>query len=152
MQSAPCRRTPLRPRIFTQSAVAPVEGQLAHTIQAHAEGGLYALVPYTLYKGDAEVERGLTDEFGRIRIAHQDGTPRYRVVLGNGEEFVLQASACFDAGAAVQAVRFRDFGLDFAIKIVVRKVVRMQRTQALRAGESAGAAWFASGGASCGRD
>ena len=23
-----------------------------------------------------------------------------RVVLGNGEEFVLQASACFDAGAA----------------------------------------------------
>lgn len=81
-------------------AVPPVEGQLMHTIQARADGGPYASVPYTLYKGDAEVEQGLTDEFGRIRIAHQDGTPRYRVVLGNGEEFVLQASACFDAGAA----------------------------------------------------
>ena len=57
-------------------------------------------MPYTLYKGDAEVEHGLTDEFGRILIAHQDGTPRYRVVLGNGEEFSLQASECFDASAA----------------------------------------------------
>ena len=89
-----------RPQPEPEPAVAPVEGQLQHTILAHAEGGPYALVPYTLYQGDAEVEQGLTDESGRIRIAHQDGTPRYRVVLGNGEEFVLQASACFDAGAA----------------------------------------------------
>lgn len=79
--------------------IAPVAGQLQHTIQAHADGGHYAQVPYTLYKGDAEVERGLTDDFGRILIAHEDGTPRYRVVLGNGEEFALQASACFDACA-----------------------------------------------------
>lgn len=89
-----------RPQPEPEPAVAPVEGQLQHTIQAHADGGPYALVPYTLYKGDAEVERGLTDESGRILIAHQDGTPRYRVVLGNGEEFVLQAGARFDAGAA----------------------------------------------------
>ncbi|WP_252867376.1 hypothetical protein [Janthinobacterium lividum] len=73
---------------------------MQHTIQAHANGGQYAHVPYTLYRGDAEVERGLTDEFGRILIAHQDGTPRYRVVLGNGEEFSLQASARFAPNAA----------------------------------------------------
>lgn len=89
-----------RPQPELEPATGPVEGQLQHTIQAHAGGGLYALVPYTLYKGDAEVEQGLTDEFGRILIAHQDGTPRYRVVLGNGEEFSLQASACFEPNAA----------------------------------------------------
>lgn len=92
--------TQKRPQPELEPAIGPVEGQLQHTIQAHADGGQYAHVPYTLYKGDAEVERGLTDEFGRILIAHQDGTPRYRVVLGNGEEFSLQASARFDLNAA----------------------------------------------------
>ena len=89
-----------RPQPEPEAPIAPVAGQLQHTIQAHADGGQYANVPYTLYKGDAEVEQGLTDEFGRILIAHQDGTPRYRVVLGNGEEFSLQASARFDPNAA----------------------------------------------------
>jgi len=89
-----------RPQPEMEPPVAPVQGQLQHTIQAHADGGQYANVPYTLYKGDVEVEQGLTDEFGRILIEHQDGTPRYRIVLGNGEEFSLQASARFDPGAA----------------------------------------------------
>ena len=89
-----------RPQPELEPPIAPAAGQLQHTIQGHADGGQYANVPYTLYNGEAEVEQGLTDEFGRILIAHQDGTPRYRVVLGNGEEFSLQASACFEPNAA----------------------------------------------------
>jgi type VI secretion system secreted protein VgrG len=74
----------------------PTPEQLHYTLQSHAHSGRpHASVPYTLFKGDAKVEDGLTDEFGRITIEHADGTPEYKVRLANGEEFVLKVHARF---------------------------------------------------------
>ncbi|MEO7494011.1 MAG: type VI secretion system tip protein TssI/VgrG [Massilia sp.] len=83
-----------------QEPIAPVVTQLAqpveseklfvyHTIQAHASGRACADIPYTIYLGDTKLQDGLTDAGGRIKIPHEKGTPRYRVVLGNDEEFLL---------------------------------------------------------------
>ena len=79
-----------RPQPELEPPIAPVAWQLQHTIQAHADGGQYAHVPYTLYRGDAKsnaADRRIRPHPDRA----SDGTPRYRVVLGNGEEFSLQA-------------------------------------------------------------
>jgi type VI secretion system secreted protein VgrG len=77
---------------------APTPEQLHYTLQSHAGSGRpHASVPYTLFKGDAKVEDGLTDEFGRIAIEHVDGTPDYKVRLANGEEFALKVHARFAA-------------------------------------------------------
>jgi type VI secretion system secreted protein VgrG len=67
-KSVPQKEDPIRS--------APTPEQLYYTLQSHAESGRpHASVPYTLFKGGAKVEEGLTDEFGRIAIEHADGTP-----------------------------------------------------------------------------
>ena len=92
-----------RPQPAAPLPVEPTPEKLNYILQTHAAGGrLHANVPYTLYKGDAKVEDGLTDEFGRIAIEHQDGTPHYRVVLANGEQLSLQAAARLAASDEAQ--------------------------------------------------
>ncbi|OEZ65410.1 hypothetical protein JANLI_04390 [Janthinobacterium lividum] len=57
------------------------------------------------------------------RFAHDDAAARDdHGELGLGQELRRIVEALFAAGAAIQAVRFRDFRLDFAIKIVARDV------------------------------
>ncbi len=75
------------------SETKPKPEHLHHTLQSHPGGKLYAFVPYSLYKGGAKVEDGLTDEFGRIIVEHEAGTPSYTVKLPSGEEIALRASA-----------------------------------------------------------
>jgi type VI secretion system secreted protein VgrG len=84
-----------RPQPAPQPAAEPTDDELHQTLQAHPGGGQYANVPYTLYKGDAKIEDGITDEHGRILIDHEDGTPEYHVVLGAGECFALKVSPRF---------------------------------------------------------
>ena len=84
----------LAPKNFPQPpAGPPAEAPPQHlqfTLNAdHGNQKPYANVPYSLYKNDVKVEHALTDEFGRIFIEHQAGTPKYRVQLATGEEFVL---------------------------------------------------------------
>ncbi|WP_426209804.1 type VI secretion system Vgr family protein [Massilia sp. TWP1-3-3] len=74
-------------------ATAPEPEYLHHTLQSHVDGKRHVAVPYTLYKGGAKVEDGLTDEFGRILVKHETGTPHYTVKLPNGEEIALNANA-----------------------------------------------------------
>lgn len=74
----------------------PEESFLYYTVQAHAGGGRHGDIPYTLYKGDTKIEDGLTDRHGRIKIKHEKGTPRYRVVLGNDDEFFLDVKTAAD--------------------------------------------------------
>jgi len=84
-----------RPQPAPEAAKPPANGELHQIVQAHAAGGHYANVPYTLYKGDTKVEDGITDEHGRILIEHDDGTPDYHVILGAGECFALKVSPRF---------------------------------------------------------
>jgi type VI secretion system secreted protein VgrG len=93
LETLPSRTAPPPPdRLPEVLAVTPKPEHLHHTLQSHADGKRYALVPYTLYKGGAKVEDGLTDEFGRILVEHETGTPQYTVKLPNGEEIELNAS------------------------------------------------------------
>ncbi|KIQ20854.1 hypothetical protein RT97_27850, partial [Variovorax paradoxus] len=64
---------------------------LAFILRSHpTDGRVFADEPYTLYKGDAKVEDGVTDENGQLIIKdHQKGTPKYTVKLSNGHEFDL---------------------------------------------------------------
>jgi len=72
----------------------PGKEKLHYTLQSHAAGGaLHAGIPYALFKGDAKVEDGLTDAFGRIAIDHEPGTAAYKVLLANGEELALKVHA-----------------------------------------------------------
>lgn len=80
------------PSAMADKELKPSPEQLHYTIRAHAGGRPFANVPYALYKGDAKVEDGLSDEFGRIVIDHQPGTPQYKVKLPTGEEFVVAVS------------------------------------------------------------
>ncbi|MBC7454294.1 MAG: type VI secretion system tip protein VgrG [Massilia sp.] len=73
-------------------AIAPEPDYLYHDLRAHSAGGQYENVAYALYKGDTKVEDGMTDRFGRAKIAHQPGTKSYRIALGNGETFSLDVS------------------------------------------------------------
>lgn len=75
--------------------VPPTTEQLHHVVQAAPGGKVYANMAYTLYKGDAKVEDGVTDEFGRIVVEHERGAPRYRVLLPDGEEFLLRVADRF---------------------------------------------------------
>ncbi|EZP35013.1 hypothetical protein BW37_04983 [Janthinobacterium lividum] len=57
------------------------------------------------------------------RLAHDDAAARDDDgELGLGQQFCRIVEALFAAGAAVQAVRLWNLGLDFAIKIVARNV------------------------------
>ncbi|TFW30376.1 type VI secretion system Vgr family protein [Duganella callida] len=87
-----------RPQPAPEPASAPTDGELHQTLRAHVGGKCYANVPYTLYRGETKLEDGITDEHGRIVIAHQDGTPEYQVVLAPGERFVLTVSPRFADG------------------------------------------------------
>ncbi|MBJ9684991.1 type VI secretion system Vgr family protein, partial [Burkholderia multivorans] len=52
--------------------------------------GRYVEEPYELFKGNAKIGEGVTDELGRVIVAnHQPGTSAYRVKLSNGGEFNL---------------------------------------------------------------
>lgn len=84
-----------QPQPAEEPAAQAAPGQLHHTVQAHAEAAQYANVPYTLYKGSAKVEDGVTDKFGRIVIEHQDGTPQYSVVLHYGDAFAIPVTPRF---------------------------------------------------------
>ena len=81
----------------------PKPGHLHHSLHSHTDGKPYAFVPYALYKGDTKIEDGLTDEFGRIVVEHEPGTPRYTVKLPNGEQFAIDAKASFSAGEEKQS-------------------------------------------------
>lgn len=75
-------------------------GKLLHALQGHLdEGRHYANTPYTVLNDGSTVAEGITDELGRVPIAHLDGTKQYQVVLANGEEFTLQVSPCFTPAA-----------------------------------------------------
>ncbi|WP_322026840.1 type VI secretion system Vgr family protein [Burkholderia sp. BCC1977] len=51
----------------------------------------YVDEPYELFKGNAKIGEGVTDEFGRVIVTnHQPGTSAYRVKLSNGGEFNLK--------------------------------------------------------------
>lgn len=68
-------------------------GYLYHDLRAHPTGHQYGYLAYQLYKGEVKVEDGMTDAYGRAKIAHEPGTLNYRIVLGNGEEFSINVSA-----------------------------------------------------------
>lgn len=92
-----------KPQPLAPIPAIPNEEELHFTLRSHAtDGRRYANLPYTLYKGDAKVAEGLTDEFGRILIRHQTGTRNYRARLTDGTEFALQASPEFAAGEQSQ--------------------------------------------------
>ena len=83
---------------------APVQERFIYcTVQAHADGRLRAAIPYTLYMGATKVEDGVTDRQGRIKIKHVEGTPQYRVVLGDDEEILLDVKAEQPSSAANNA-------------------------------------------------
>lgn len=72
----------------------PLKGQLAFTLKSFAEtGSIFANEPYELYKGGALVERGVTDEWGRVIVKdHQPGTRAYTVKLSNGAAYDLKVT------------------------------------------------------------
>lgn len=85
-----------RPQPAEEPPVPPKPGELHSSIQGHGLGARYADVPYELYQDGAKIKEGLTDQWGRIVIAHQDGTPGYQIKLANGETFSLSVSPQFD--------------------------------------------------------
>ncbi|WP_296229249.1 type VI secretion system Vgr family protein [Ralstonia sp. UBA689] len=55
------------------------------------EAHRYANEPYELYKGDAKIGQGVTDEHGHVVVKdHKAGTSAYRVKLANGAHFDLK--------------------------------------------------------------
>ncbi|WP_230941734.1 type VI secretion system Vgr family protein [Burkholderia multivorans] len=53
--------------------------------------GRYVEEPYELFKDNAKIGEGVTDELGRVIVAnHQPGTSAYTVKLSNGGEFNLR--------------------------------------------------------------
>ncbi|RKR42820.1 type VI secretion system tip protein TssI/VgrG [Paraburkholderia sp. BL17N1] len=61
----------------------------------------YAYEPYELYKGDAKIAEGATDESGRVVVKnHQPGTSAYRVKLSNGGQFELKVKDALHADPA----------------------------------------------------
>ncbi len=66
--------------------------QLLFSLQTHPENGRpFANVPYSLFKGEAKVRDGITDDMGLIAVEHQAGPADYRVELPNGEIYALAA-------------------------------------------------------------
>jgi type VI secretion system secreted protein VgrG len=80
-------------------ALPPEKEQLHFALQQlQGEGHQIVNVPYDLYKGDAKIGEGVTDEFGRIIVKdHQAGTPAYKVKLSNGSEYHLGVKDELDA-------------------------------------------------------
>ncbi|MFL9949267.1 type VI secretion system tip protein TssI/VgrG [Paraburkholderia agricolaris] len=77
----------------TIPALPPEKEQLHFALGALPGGGAHQYIsePYELYKGDAKIGQGVTDEFGRVVIKdHQPGTPAYQVKLANGGKFDLK--------------------------------------------------------------
>lgn len=104
LETLPSRSAPPPPdRLPEVLATAPKPEHLHHTLQSHTGGKRYAFVPYTLYKGGAKVEDGLTDEFGRILVEHETGTAHYTVKTPNGEEIALNANAKLAAAEQSQS-------------------------------------------------
>jgi type VI secretion system secreted protein VgrG len=104
LETLPSRTAPPPPDVLPDVVMtAPKPEHLHHTLQSHPEGKRYAHVPYALYKGDAKVEDGLTDEFGRILVEHETGTTDYTVKLPNGEEIALNVSSKLAASEQAQS-------------------------------------------------
>ena len=80
------------PQSMADKTLKPKPEQLHYKMQSHLNGRPYANVPYALFKGDAKVEDGVSDEFGRVAIDHEPGTPKYTIKLPSGEEFAVMAS------------------------------------------------------------
>ncbi|GJH32352.1 type VI secretion system tip protein VgrG [Paraburkholderia hospita] len=71
---------------------APAKEDLHFVLGAlPGEAHRYVSEPYELFKGDAKIGQGVTDEFGRVIVTnHQAGTKAYRVKLSNGGQFDLK--------------------------------------------------------------
>lgn len=66
--------------------------QLLFALQTHPDNGRpFANVPYSLFKGEAKVRDGITDDMGLIAVEHEAGPADYRVELPNGEIYALAA-------------------------------------------------------------
>jgi type VI secretion system secreted protein VgrG len=65
--------------------------QLVFTLHSTAGGRAWSNVPYTLLKGGAKVEDGITDDLGRIAVEHHTGPADYQVQLPNGHVYDLTA-------------------------------------------------------------
>ena len=76
-----------------QSTSKPEPEYLYHDLRAHPNGGNYEYLAYQLYQGDTKIEDGMTDIYGRAKIPHHAGTPSYRIVMADGEEFLLNVTA-----------------------------------------------------------
>jgi type VI secretion system secreted protein VgrG len=80
-------------------ALPPEKEQLHFALQAlPGEGHQIVSVPYDLFKGDAKIGEGVTDEFGRISVKdHQAGTPAYKARLSSGAEYDLGVKDALEA-------------------------------------------------------
>jgi type VI secretion system secreted protein VgrG len=87
--------SPLPPPPFT---LKDLQGKLAYTLRSHPVGGyVFANEPYTIYRGSAKIEDGVTDANGQIIIKdHQEGTTSYTVELSTGHRFELSVKTKFD--------------------------------------------------------
>lgn len=73
--------------------LTPSPEHIHFTLQSHATGGVrYSDVPYSVFKGESEIDSGITDRLGRIIFKHVTGTPEYTIKLANGEQFTLRAN------------------------------------------------------------
>ncbi|KVC97937.1 type VI secretion system Vgr family protein [Burkholderia ubonensis] len=83
----------------TIPALPPEKEQLHFALRAlPGDAHPVVSVPYDLYKGDAKIGEGITDEFGRIVVKdHQAGTSAYKVRLSNGAEYDLNVKDELDA-------------------------------------------------------
>lgn len=84
---------PSKNAIVPTASAEPEKHYLYHDLRPHFAGGNYEHLAYALFKGDTKIEDGMTDRFGMAKIPHQPGTPLYRLVMGDGEAFLLNVSA-----------------------------------------------------------
>ena len=78
----------------TQAPQDPM--QLVFTLHSTADGRAWSNIPYTLLKGGAKVEDGITDDLGRIAVEHHAGPANYQVQLPNGHVYDLAAVPQFE--------------------------------------------------------
>ena len=89
----PADAPPLKTAFAPTASAEPEKHFLYHDLRPHFAGGNYEHLAYALFKGDTKIEDGMTDRFGMAKIPHQPGTPLYRLVMGDGEAFLLTVSA-----------------------------------------------------------
>jgi len=70
--------------------------KLVFTLQSTADGRAWSNIPYTLLKGGAKVEDGITDDLGRIAVEHHAGRANYQIQLPNGHVYDLAAVPQFE--------------------------------------------------------